>query len=98
MLDQLQCADFQSHQNERFELTAGETALSLELIEAAPFRETTLEGETRCPFSVVFRGPAEPILYQAIYHLRHAKMGEIELFLVPLGPDSKGMRYEAVFT
>ena len=98
MLDQLQCADFQSHQNETFEVKAGDQTFSLQLIDASPFRETLLEGETRCPFSVVFRGPKEPILWQAIYPLHHGKMGDLELFLVPLGPDAEGMRYEAVFT
>ncbi len=31
---------------------------------------------------------------------RHGEMGELELFLVPVGPDEekKGMLYEAVFT
>jgi len=48
-------------------------------------------------FSIVFRGPAEPVLPQKIYTLEHAKLGRFELFLVPIGPDSSGMRYEAVF-
>ena len=49
-------------------------------------------------FSVMFRGgPANAHLSQAIYALEHAKLGRIELFLVPVGPDAKGMRYEAVF-
>lgn len=52
----------------------------------------------RDPYSLVFRGPPAPVLPQRIYHLRHERMGDLELFLVPIGPDGEGMRYEAVFT
>jgi hypothetical protein len=48
-------------------------------------------------FSLLFRGPLEPVFPQCIYRLSHATLGGIELFLVPLGPDGQGMRYEAVF-
>lgn len=49
-------------------------------------------------FSVLFRGgPKNAYLPQAIYPLEHAKLGRIELFLVPVGPDEQGMRYQAVF-
>jgi hypothetical protein len=51
----------------------------------------------RQPFSAVFRGPREPILPQRIYALGNATLGEIQLFLVPIGPDDEGIRYEAVF-
>jgi hypothetical protein len=52
----------------------------------------------RAPFSTVFRGPATPILPQRIYRLQHPEIGGFELFLVPIGPDERGMRYEAIFT
>jgi len=49
-------------------------------------------------FSLSFVGRPSPWLPQGQYKLEHAKMGECELFLVPNGPDSSGMRYEAVFS
>jgi hypothetical protein len=52
----------------------------------------------RDPYSLVFRGPASPVLPQRIYRFRHERMGDLELFLVPIGPDGEGMRYEAIFT
>ena len=52
----------------------------------------------REPFSVVFRAPATPVLAQMIRRLEHPELGAFELFLVPIGPDDVGMRYEAVFT
>lgn len=55
-------------------------------------------GGRRTPFSLVFRGPLRPVLPQRIYRIEHEAMGNFELFLVPIGPDGEGMRYEAVFT
>jgi hypothetical protein len=52
----------------------------------------------RAPFSIVFRGPLDAVLPQCIYQLEHAAIGTFDLFLVPIGPDGEGMRYEAVFT
>lgn len=48
-------------------------------------------------FSLIFVGPASPFYPQRIYRLSHEKLGELELFLVPVGPDANGMLYEAVF-
>lgn len=48
-------------------------------------------------FSLLFHaldGRLEP---QQTFRARHAELGEFDLFLVPLGPDERGMRYEAVF-
>ncbi len=70
------------------------------LIEATPMGSRS-DGSgavaQRDAFSIVFRSPAEPVLPQKIYTLEHAKLGRFELFLVPIGPDESGMRYEAVF-
>ena len=53
---------------------------------------------SREPFSLLFRGPLDVVLPQRIYPLEHPDMGRFELFLVPIGPDAEGMRYEAVFS
>jgi hypothetical protein len=49
------------------------------------------------PFCVFLCGPVSPALPQATYALRHPRLGPIELFLVPVGRDAKGVRYEATF-
>lgn len=54
-------------------------------------------GHPRTPFSLLFHGPRETVLPQRIYRVEHDELGPIEIFLVPLGPDQRGMRYEAVF-
>jgi hypothetical protein len=52
----------------------------------------------RQPFSIVFRGSGDVLLPQRIYRMEHDQIGSFELFLVPIGPDEKGLRYEAIFT
>ena len=49
-------------------------------------------------FSLVFRGPNTDTPVQKVYMLQLAELGQLELFLVPIGPDETGMLYEAVFT
>lgn len=48
-------------------------------------------------FSLFFRGPLTPFFQQATYSLQHEKLGPLDMFLVPLGPDGDRMQYEAVF-
>ena len=55
------------------------------------------EGQERLQFSLVFRGPVEPRMPQAIYPLAHDDFDGLELFLVPIGADSGGVRYQAAF-
>jgi len=58
-------------------------------------RDASLRAE---PFRLTFRGgPVDSYLPQQIHTLSHADLGELSIFLVPLGPDSEGMRYEAIF-
>ena len=52
----------------------------------------------RDPFTLVFRGPAEPILPQATYRLEHAELRALEIFVVPIGREADGTSYEAIFT
>lgn len=74
----------------------GEQGFDTELIEATPLGPAL--DQARAPFSLVFRGPAGILVPQRIYRLDHADLGAFELFLVPIGPDEVGMRYQAVFS
>lgn len=49
-------------------------------------------------FALVFRGPVEPLLPQRIYRLAHDELADMDIFIVPIGRDESGVRYEAVFT
>jgi len=52
----------------------------------------------RKPFSLAFLGPPGFVLPQAIYRFEHDELGPFEIFIVPIGRDARGTRYEAVFT
>lgn len=66
--------------------------VEVELISADAYKEDASQ------FSIVFRGPPEPVLPQSTYRIQHPKLGRRDLFIVPIGPDQMGMRYEAVFS
>ena len=52
----------------------------------------------RLPFALVFRGPTTPLLPQATYAMEHRDWGRFEIFLVPIGKDERGVRYQAIFS
>jgi uncharacterized protein DUF6916 len=49
------------------------------------------------PFRLLYRGPARPVLEQAIHRVVHSDGCALDMFLVPVGPLDGGMAYEAVF-
>jgi hypothetical protein len=48
-------------------------------------------------FSLFFQGPSNPYLLQGVHKLKHAQLGEFELFLVPVAQEKDGFQYEAAF-
>ncbi|MDH3389966.1 MAG: hypothetical protein OEN02_18930 [Gammaproteobacteria bacterium] len=90
--------DFESCLNDTFTVKSeDENEQQLELIEIKPLGEHDPDAKIRQPFSLLFRGPREPMLQQQAYQLENSNLGEMLLFLVPIGPDEKGMLYESVF-
>ena len=77
-----------------------DTDVAAELIEARPLGEPgrPTPAKHRIPFTLSFRTNLDPVLPQRIYEVVHDEMGTYEIFLVPVGPDGKGMVYEAIFT
>jgi hypothetical protein len=65
-----------------------------ELVEA---RKLGDGGPRRDPFSLLFRTAPNLVLPQKIYPVSHPQLGTVEIFLVPVGPDSTGMLHQAVF-
>jgi hypothetical protein len=99
VLDQVQLSSFEPLVGQSLTLcpnSASTDALEVVLVQATALAHG--EGRPRTPFSLVFRGPLRPVLPQQIYRLEHAELGALDIFLVPIGPDAQGMRYEAVFT
>jgi len=77
-------------------LCAPEQAVEVELIEAKEL-PSRMELGGRRPFSLLFRAPREFHEVQRIFRLEHGELGELDIFLVPIGPDTKGMLMEAIF-
>jgi hypothetical protein len=48
------------------------------------------------PFSLLLKGPLDPLLDQAMYRLAHSELGSFDLFLVPIGPEDGHHFYNVV--
>lgn len=72
---------------------AGAADINLVLTEVSVGQETARQEQ----FALLFQGPNEFILRQGIYSFTHDAIGDFELFIVPVGQDSNGVAYEAVF-
>jgi hypothetical protein len=88
----LTAEDFEPLLHEPFSLGS---QFEIELIDVS---SSGTAGSARPQFSLLFRGGPTPPLAQGVHGLEHARLGRLDLFLVPLGPDEEGQRYEAVFT
>ena len=103
MLDQLTVDDFIGHMNATFRVNMGSgEVIDLELIDAKTIgegRRPASAGMRQQPFSLIFRGPRDPMLPQRIYPVEHPTLGWLTIFLVPIGPegDPTGLHYQAIF-
>ena len=68
-------------------------SVTVELVHVSELRETPRQRM----YSLVFRGSLEQPLQQGLYPISHEKMGNHDLFLVPIAREADGFRYEAVF-
>ena len=92
---------FARHLGETFVLRPPEQApIQVELVDAKALaaRVTGDASVRKTPFSLLFRVKGASDLPQHTYRLAHAELGEMDLFLVPIGPDAVGMRFEAIFS
>ncbi len=101
MSELLQSADFQSQVDQIFAIRLdldGATTVDLQLVSVKELGATTGTG-TRAPFSLQFLGPvSQQYLQQHTYQMVNEKLGELDIFIVPLGAEAGRMRYEAIFT
>ncbi len=96
MLDKLKAADFETHADSELIVQFGELRQGAEILSVN--RRPRSSDDHRQPFSVTIRsGPTDRYWPQGIYTLVHPRHGELSLFMVPIGPDDKGMCYEINF-
>lgn len=88
--------DFTPRVGESFAVVAdGADGLAVELVEARGLGNAFNDREA---FALLFRGPVEPQLPQATYRLANGTLGEVDVFIVPVGKTDHGVDYEAIFT
>lgn len=71
--------------------------IELELIQVKPLGAADSKAQVRQSFSLLFRGPLQPMVGQQVLKFENSTLGELELFLVPIGPDDVGMLYDVTF-
>ena len=72
--------------------SSGGSEFSVRLMELNDSSSTVQE-----TYSLEFVAPVKTAPLQGIYRLVHEKLGEIEMFLVPIKKDETGLYFEAVF-
>jgi len=100
-LDQLRFEDFAGLVKATFAVESGPGVThQLELADATPRRLTPSGrpgGLSYEQFTLVWLGPADRLLPQRMYWFENPTLGRFELFIVPVGHDANGIRYEAQF-
>jgi hypothetical protein len=90
---------FRPRIGETFRIIVDDTwELPVALTSVDPWGPEAGRGRDRAPFSLIFHGAKDSFLPQRTYRMENSSMEPMELFLVAIGPDERGMRYEAVFT
>jgi len=98
----LKFSDFEPLLNQTFQIHYGNgETLSVTLAEVIAGKNPSSSdesGEPYYPFSLVFQSDTTSYLPQHTYRIEHEQLGSHDIFIVPLGPNAQGMRYEAVFS
>lgn len=95
MTSDLTAEHFEKLDGQTFILTSVEPPLMLRLIEVLRKGKGERMGGA---FSLLWQSDSEAVLPQGSYRMANDELGEIEIFIVPVGQASEGIHYEAVFT
>jgi len=91
-------AEFARNLNTKFRLLVeAPQPIDLTLVSVTPRKVGPNEEAGMERFSATFMGPREIFLPQQTYRVSHPDMGEFEIFLVALGQEPDGFKYEAVY-
>ncbi|HEX8473262.1 MAG TPA: hypothetical protein VF666_04460 [Pyrinomonadaceae bacterium] len=96
MSDNLTRETFAPLLHTKFRLHFDETqSVEVELVEVSAEDFPQVEGMER--FTLVFHIPVKQPIPQRTYQMEHVQIGTFAIFIVPIGHDAEGFRYEAVF-
>jgi hypothetical protein len=97
MLEKLTAENFSPLVEQEFQIELEHNKTLLVRLIEVTINNQSEEREGRQSFSILFRGPRDIQFEQGTYQVSHETLGEHSIFLVPIGPDDKGMCIEAVF-
>ncbi len=94
MLNEFRLTTFDGCIGSEFQIIENESPVCvLTLTEKLEHKKTARQES----FSLMFQGPLEPFLPQGMRRLRHATLGEMDIFLVPVAQGKGGFEYQSVF-
>ncbi|HJR75224.1 MAG TPA: hypothetical protein VJ806_16490 [Luteimonas sp.] len=88
--------DFSGLVNDTFAASLQDAEVPFVLVEARPLPAQPGVA-MRPPFSLLFRNTSSFLLPQQMYPMRHPRLGEVGIFLVPIAREREGFLYQAVF-
>lgn len=94
MLDTLRLEDFLPLVGQTVDVEFGGGRISVEVKEASPINNPSPRATP--PFRIVLRSTTGWRAPQGTYRVFHPKLGAIDAFTVPIGPDGSGLCYEIV--
>jgi hypothetical protein len=94
-LDQLKVEDFAPLVGQSVEVEFAAQRLSVEVAEAATIKSPSPRATPA--FHIVLRAEPNWRVAQGMLRMHHPAIGAIDMFAVPIGPDSRGFCYEIVF-
>ena len=95
-MDLLTVEQFSGCVNETFRAEINDGEIEFVLVEARPIQPPP--GELlRAPFSLLFRNTSSFLFPQQTYRMRHSRVGEVGIFLVPIAREREGFLYQAIF-
>jgi hypothetical protein len=99
MTESIVLSTFQPRLQDVFMVTLDNGATyPLTLIQASGLTPHAHPNKQRDPFQIQFTGPGPHHLPQQTYRLKHDALGELDIFLVPVGQEGENFLYQAVFT
>lgn len=82
--------------NETFRVALNDGEVDFVLVEAQPLKQA-MPGALRTPFSLLFLNTAALVFPQQLYPMKHPRLGEFSIFIVPIARNKDGFIYQAVF-
>ena len=83
--------------NETFRVALNDGEVDFVLVEAQPLKQPSRADAVRTPFSLLFLNTAALVFPQQLYPMRHPRLGDFSIFIVPIARNKDGFIYQAVF-